>query len=332
MDPGAASLAERAAIADNADADVAGWSDWLLLVVAVGYAAFIGLLSLARGVTPTPDVAVVALGFVVVLVMRSRMALLREWTPFLLLFLAYELMRGLADDAGLPVHVGDVVAIERGLFGGHLPTAVLQSWFHPATGVDLLAVVATVVYMLHFPLPLITGVLLWRWRRNLFHPYLVALIILSFAGFITYLLLPVAPPWMAAQMGELNAPPGEYPISYLKPDAFVAIADAFGLNGRSLYDVAFLSLNANPVAAFPSLHAAYPFLAFLALRGAFGRIGWLAFAYALLVAVTVVYSADHWVIDVLAGMAYAAAAYGLMWWLVRRRQRRSSPAIAAMEG
>jgi membrane-associated phospholipid phosphatase len=296
--------------------------------VALGYAAFIGLLSFARGVTLTPDVALVGLGFAVVLALRSRVGILREWTPFLLLFLAYELMRGLADDAGLPVHVADVVAAERALFGGQLPTALLQSWFHPATGVDVLGIVGTLVYMLHFALPLVTGVVLWRWRRQLFHPYLVALIILSFAGFVTYLLFPVAPPWLAAQMGMLNAPPGEHAITYLKPDAFAAITGAVGLPGKSLYDVAFLSLNANQVAAFPSLHAAYPFLTFLALRRAFGRVGWLALIYAVLVWVTVVYTADHWVVDVLAGIAYAVAAYGLMWWLIRRRQRRSTPATA----
>ena len=298
--------------------------------MAVAYAGFIGLLSFVRGVALSPDVALVALGFAVVLVARSRLTLLREWTPFLLLFLAYELMRGLADDAGMPVHVSDVVAVERALFGGHLPTAVLQSWFHPDAGVDGLAVLATVVYMLHFPLPLITGLLLWRWRRSLFHPYLVALIILSFAGFVTYLLLPVAPPWLVAQMGELAAPPGEHPISYLKPDAFLAITGAFGLPGQSLYDVAFVSINANQVAAFPSLHAAYPFLAFLALRSAFGRVAWLVLAYALLVSVTIVYTADHWVVDVVAGIVYAWGAYGLMWWLVRRRQQ-SGARLAAKE-
>jgi len=307
------------------DAEASSWSDGLLLVVALGYAAFIALLMIVRGVAPSPDVALVALGFAVVLTLRSRITLLREWTPFLLLFLAYELMRGLADDAGLPVHVADVVSAERALFFGHLPTAILQGWLHPATGVDVLAVIGTVVYMLHFPLPVVTGLVLWRWRPTLFHPYLVALILLSFAGFVTFLLLPVAPPWLVAQMGQLNAPAGEHAIEYLKPDAFAAIAGTFGLNGASLYDVTFLSINANPVAAFPSLHAAYPFLTFLVLRRAFGRtlgwVGWLALAYAALVSVTIVYAADHWVVDVIAGIVYAIGAYQLMWWMVRRRER-----------
>ena len=41
----------------------------------------------------------------------------------------------------------------------------------------------------------------------------------------------------------------------------------------------------------------------------FVLIGWLAFGYTLLVAFSVIYTADHWIIDVIAGMAYAYVAY-----------------------
>lgn len=302
--------------------ELSAWSDALLGAVALGYALLIGFLTIIRGVGVTPDVLVVALLFGTVIVARSRLTVLREWTPFLVLFLAYELMRGLADDVGLPVHVGDVASLERAIFGGHLPTAVLQGLFHPATGVDWLAVAGTLVYMLHFVLPLVTALVLWRLRPMLFHPYLVALILLSFAGFASYLFLPVAPPWLAAELGQLGSAPGEPSIVYLKPAAFADLVGLVGLDGPRLYDVAFTSLNANPVAAFPSLHAGYPFLTFLVLRRAFGAIGWLALAYFAFVAITIVYSADHYVIDVIGGVLYASAAYGLMWWLGRRRLGR----------
>jgi hypothetical protein len=313
----------------GSDAELSAWSDGLLLAVAVGYGLFIGLLSLLRGVPLTPDVLVVLAGFAVVFLWRLRVPLLREWIPFLVLFLAYELMRGLADNAGLPVHVGDVASIERALFGGHLPTAVLQGWLRPSGGADALAVVGTVAYLMHFVLPVITGLILWRFRHRLFHPYLVSLVLLSFAGFVTYLLLPVAPPWMAARLGAIGSYPGEAMVTYLKPDAFARLAGALGLDGPGLYDVAFRSLNANPVAAFPSLHAAYPFLSFLVLRHAFGRIAWLAFAYFGLVAVTIVYTADHYVVDVVGGMTYALGAYAAMWWLARRRDARQAVGVGA---
>ena len=300
--------------------ELSAWSDGLLVIAALGYVAFIGVLTLVRGVPLSGDVLLVVVGFAVLIMGRWRLALLREWTPFVVLFLAYELMRGLADDAGLPVHVTDVVAVERWLFGGYLPTAMLQAWLRPSSGPDLVALLGTVVYLLHFVLPVATAVVLWRSRPALFHPYLVSLILLSFAGFVTYLLLPVAPPWLAAEMGKLGSAPGEAAVAYLKPDAFAGLVGSLGLDGPSLYDVAFRSINANPVAAFPSLHAAYPFLTFLVLRRAFGAaVGWLGLGYFLIVAVTIVYGADHYVVDVIGGVLYAAGAYVAMWWLVRRR-------------
>ncbi len=154
----------------------------------------------------------------------------------------------------------------------------------PPPASDWLAVAGTVVYMLHFMLPIATALLLWRYRPELFHPYLVSLILLSFAGFVTYLFLPVAPPWFAAEAGKIGSAPGEAAITYLKPAAFADLVGFFGLDGGRLYNVAFTSLNANPVAAFPSLHAAYPFLTFLVLRRAFGGIAWAAFAYFTFVA------------------------------------------------
>ena len=68
-------------------------------------------------------------------------------------------------------------------------------------------------------------------------------------------------------------------------------------------------MNPNSVAAWPSLHVGYPFLTFLVLRRAFGRIGWLAFAYMLLVAFSVMYTGDHWLIDCIGGVAYAYVAF-----------------------
>jgi hypothetical protein len=250
------------------------------------------------------------------------------------IFLAYELMRGIADDAGFPVHVTDVIAAERLISFGFLPTQVLQDWLAPPTGVGPAAIVATVLYMLHFALPIVAGLLLWVWRRPQYYDYVAAFIALSFAGFITYLLVPVAPPWWAAGLGELDGANGEPLIRYLKPEAFGVIAEALGYpDGDQLSSYVFYGVNPNGVAAFPSLHAGYPFLAFLVLRRGFGRIGWLALGYAVLVWWAIVFTGDHYLIDVLAGIAYAAAAYfgtrSVTAWLARRRESRTvAPAPA----
>ncbi len=277
-------------------------NDRLLIGLIAGYIVVLSALMIARGVSITPDVLLIALGLAAVIVGRGRL-FLRDWIPFIGLFFAYELMRGYADNLGFGVHVGDVLAAERWLFLGHVPTEVLQSWLHPATGVDLIAVVSTIFYFLHFPLPLAVGFFLWLRRRRVYYDYVAALIVLSMAGFVTYLLLPVAPPWWAAREGLL---PG---VAYLKDAGFADLARALGFEGRYVYSYALYQINPNQVAAFPSLHAGYPFLAFLFARRTFGRIGWVMLAYCACVWFAIVYLADHYVVDILGGVAYAAVAY-----------------------
>ncbi len=251
---------------------------------------------------------VVAIGLVVVLLISSRFVI-SSWLPLLALLLAYELMRGLADDAGFPVHMEDLIVAERLLAFGHLPAQVLQDALYTGTGLDPVAVLASVAYSLHFAIPVVTGLALWLWRRVHFHDFMAALIVLSLAAFATYLLLPAAPPWLALERGLLIGPDGLPVITYLKPEVFEAIGSTIGLDGSFVFRSVFLTAGPNEVAAWPSLHVAYPFLAFLFVRRALGRIGWLLFGYTMLVAFSVVYLGDHWVHDCIAGLAYAYVAY-----------------------
>lgn len=299
---------------------------WLMFAIG-GYVVLVVALMVGGGVEIHPDVLAVAFLLVAVLLGRTWL-FLRDWVPFVAIFLAYELMRGIADDAGFPVHINDVIGAERFLALGHLPTQLLQDWLAPPEGVGAAAIVATIFYMLHFALPVVTGFLLWLWRRPLYFEYVAAFIVLSFAGFITFLLLPVAPPWYAASQGFLNGPDGRPVISYLKPDAFAVIAHALGYpNGQQLTSYIFYGVNPNGVAAFPSLHAGYPFLSFLVLRHAFGRVGWLALLYAAAVWWAVIFTGDHYLVDVLGGIAYASAAYfGTRLLVGRLSARRPEPA------
>ena len=283
-------------------------NDRLLVGGVLAYAALVVVLMVVGGVALTPDVLAVAFGLAAVLLGRGRL-FFRDWIPFIVLLLAYELMRGIADDAGLPLHAEDLLLAERFLSFGALPTQVLQDALRPARGVDAIALVATVVYMLHFALPLATGFVLWLWRRPQYYDFVAALILLSMGAFVTYLLFPAAPPWYLAWKGMLDGPDGLPIITYLKPGAFEQLADALGFDGRYAYSFIFSKVNPNNVAAFPSLHVAYPILTFLFLRRAFGRVGWLALGYAALVTFSVIYTGDHWIIDAVAGAAYACAAY-----------------------
>jgi PAP2 superfamily len=283
-------------------------NDRILLWAVGAYIVVLSALMLVRGVSITPDVLLVALGLAAVILGRGRL-FLRDWIPFIGLFFAYELMRGYADNIGLAVHVGDVLGLERLLFFGSLPTQVLQDAFHPLSGTDVLASVATIFYFLHFPLPIAVGFFLWLRRRRVYYDFVAALILLAMAGFATYVLLPVAPPWWAAEHGYLPGPDGRPAIVYLKEQGFDQLASFFGFEGRYIYSYTIYDINPNQVAAFPSLHAGFPFLGFLFARRAFGRVGWLLLAYSVCVWLSIVYLADHYVVDIIGGLAYAGAAY-----------------------
>jgi PAP2 superfamily len=278
-------------------------NDRLLLAAVAAYAVILSILMISRGISVTPDVVVVAFGLAAILLGRGRL-FLRDWIPFVALFFAYELMRGYADKFGLPIHVSDVISIERIIGLGGLPTVWLQGLFHsgPATSPDNLATISVVFYFLHFPLPLAIGFLLWIHRRRDYYDYVAALIVLSMAAFVTFLLLPVAPPWWADKYGYVTG------VLHLRDVGFSGLSSLFGF-GQYLYSYNLYSISSNDVAAFPSLHAAYPFLAFLFARRAFGRVGWLMLAYTLCVWFAIVYLGEHWVFDIVGGVVYAVVTY-----------------------
>jgi hypothetical protein len=84
----------------------------LLIAGVLVYSGLVILLMFLRGIEITPDVMAVAFGLGAVLLGRGRL-FLRDWLPFVALLLAYELMRGLADNVGFPVNIADMIAVER---------------------------------------------------------------------------------------------------------------------------------------------------------------------------------------------------------------------------
>jgi PAP2 superfamily len=283
-------------------------NDTVLVGAMVAYGVVLVALALTRGVELTPAVVAIAAALLAVLALRRHMPL-RDWVPFVVIALGYELIRGYQATLYAMVHVTGVIDLERSLLGGNLATAVLQSAFHPAHGPDVVAILATILYVLHVPLPLAVAAFLWFRHRSAFADYVAAMVVLSIAAFITYLLLPVAPPWWAAAHGYMQGPGGHPLITYLQPPAFTSIIDSAGFDGHALLILVFGGISPDPIASFPSIHAAYPFLAYLFARRVLGRARWAVLAYAGAAWFAIVYLGDHYAVDVIGGIAYASAAY-----------------------
>jgi membrane-associated phospholipid phosphatase len=288
---------------DKPHAHLGRRNDRLLLGAIVVYAILLSLLMISRGISLTPDVVAIGFGLAAILLGRGRL-FLRDWIPFVALFFAYELMRGYADKFGLPIHVTDVISLERLVSLGGLPTTLVQSLHQgPASNPDALATISVIFYFLHFPLPLAIGFLLWIRQRRLYYDFVATLIVLSMAAFVTYLLLPVAPPWWAERNGDVSG------VLHLRDTGFAGLSGFFGFGNYFFSYQNVYGISSNDVAAFPSLHAAYPFLAFLFARRAFGRVGFLMLAYTACVWFAIVYLGEHWVVDIIGGVIYALAAY-----------------------
>jgi membrane-associated phospholipid phosphatase len=266
-----------------------------LVSISLAYVLLISGIMIWRGISVSPDYLLAL--FIPIAALSGRLVrFLKDWVPFVVIFLAWEAMRGIAAKDGIPPHVADIAAIETWVFGGHLPTAVLQSWV-PAAAIHGLAVAGTIIYFLHFVVPLLMGLVLWLNDRTQFLRFTTTLMGMALVCFVVYLLVPTAPPWYAMQKGVIGG--------------FSKLIDGSLPSAVSPY---YHSLNPNQTAAFPSLHAAFPFLGYLALRSVYPRGSLIALAWCVMVWVSVVFLGEHYAIDVIAGVAVAAAS----WWVMMR--------------
>ena len=267
-----------------------------LVAISLAYLVAVAGIMIWRGISVSPDYLLFVL-IPVALLSGRFLGFLRDWIPFVVIFLGWEAMRGVAPKTGFAPHVSDLAHLETTLFGGHLPTAVLQQALNTGALGRALSYGATVVYFCHFVFPLAVGMVLWLVDRVQFVRFTTALMGMALVAFVVFLLLPTAPPWYAQQHGVISG--------------FTKIIGTTLPSSVSPY---YNGLNPNPVAAFPSLHAAFPFLGFLALRRVYPRGAWIAFAWCVLVWFSVVFLGEHYVVDVIGGVVLAALS-----WLVMMR-------------
>ena len=206
---------------------------------------------------------------------RRTMAVVAGWWALSLLVLPpYVFLRSHADNIGFPVHGAGA---ETALFGT-LPTLTLQHWLW--NGSKLVEWIVVVVHASWFFVPPLMGLFVTVRRPGRFGSYIRWWIAADFLAALLFILLPTRPPWMAN--GEVVR----------------IIAIRFG---GQIHD-------SNPLAAMPSLHVALP----LVLACWFARERWLRpavamFAYAGLIGFEVVFSGEHYVLDVIGAAAFALA-------------------------
>ncbi|MBA3757685.1 phosphatase PAP2 family protein [Candidatus Saccharibacteria bacterium] len=281
---------------------------FLQMLGAAGVATCL-ILFLINPSFPTPDKILFFLVFVF-MIFKQATVMLRRLLPFVAVLLVYESFRGFADELGAQVNFTLAPAADELLFGG-LPTTYLQNllWTGSVSWYDFVFYGA---YLLHFILPIALVILIWKTRPKHYWRSVASFTIVAFAAFVTYFLIPAAPPWMAAEQGYIA------PITRISSEVW----GAFGLQDfPSLYN----SISPNPVAAIPSLHAAWATLiSIIVLRLYGGRWGLFSAIYPVLIFIGTVYQGEHYVFDVILGVIYAAAGYYLTYYAVNLLQARKT--------
>ena len=230
--------------------------------------------------------------------MREQRAMVRDWAILVALLFAYEYSRGIADQLGTRVHMTAIRDIDRFLFFGNDPNVWVQNHFNISRKVSWYELPLAVVYMTHFVFPVAIAVILWLSNRRQWDRYMRRFALLLGAGVATYILFPVAPPWMAARDGYIGD---------------IARITARGWRSMGLSTVSKVFDRGkeitNPVAALPSLHAAFSLLVvvfFFKWMSTPWRI--ISLILPVSMAFALVYFGEHYVTDILAGWLYVGAA------------------------
>jgi membrane-associated phospholipid phosphatase len=238
-----------------------------------------------------------------------------DWLPFMGVLLLYDRLRGYAD--GLLVHPREVpqIKVEAALFGKPIPTVWLQSHlWHGPHDLRWWDYLCWFVYLTHFVATLLIAAVLWTWAHQHFARFAAMVCTLALTGFATYVLYPAVPPWMAAQHGTIGE--ANRTVKIVWPHVPIAhYGDIFETGTHY----------ANNVAAMPSLHAGYALLVVLFLwRFTPTWLRPLLALYPPAMAFSLVYGGEHYIVDCIAGWAYAAFAYfsvevAFAWRAQRRR-------------
>ena len=236
---------------------------------------------------------------------------------FCLYVLGFGLFNGIrvyADATGLPVSFHYPIDIDASVFGVS-PTVWLQRHFFHAGQVGTLDQLAVLVYLSYFVGHFVVAGYLLAFRRDLLTQHAGAITATLFFGLILYLVLPTAPPWMAAQAGDL-------------PHIFRITQDVTNDVSSNLYAQGASVAGNNDVAAMPSLHTALTAVVAMTLwrmNRVAGVLGWL---YVAAMGFSLVYLGEHYFTDVAAGVVVAVAC----WHLVRHLSARASFARLTMRG
>lgn len=267
-------------------------------LLSIAYLVVVSMFLVLHGNWFSPDQFFAAALLITLIAGRSK-EFIRDWSFPVVLFLSYDYLRGLVPKLSLKAHIFPMIDFDKAVFGV-IPTNKLQSLLFSDGAVHWYDHLAVIFYMSHFIAPMLLGFIFWLKSKEYFTKYILALLLLSYSGFLTYIIFPAMPPWMAGQLGFIPS------VAKVMDKVFANFPQPINL--PSVYKF----VGANLVAAVPSLHGAYPFLTLLFIIRMYKLKGLLILPYVLGVWFSIVYLGEHYVFDIVIGVLYSSLAFILV--------------------
>lgn len=226
-----------------------------------------------------------------------------SWAGYVTAFLVFATLRQFADEVGPPATAGYALWADQLAGGGVTPTIRLQGWLYQYGSRGWFDVYTLGIHLTYFVTPPLVGLALWRWRPRLMERYLVALALVFLLSLVGHVLVPTIPPWMAALTGEGG-------------QVYRVVYDILHRVSPEFYQFGYQVTSGNDVAAMPSAHTAAA--AVVGLAGWHLGRGWrvLGAGYAGSMGLALIYLGEHWLVDVVAGIALALVVWQVTgrWW------------------
>jgi len=247
------------------------------------FTSFLLALYLAFKIFPGPEFVFLCL-FVYTSFTKSDSRFIRAFTPFIISFLSYESLNSLLGNMPRYIHVQEPIAADLWMFNA-VPSLVLQQ----SIRTPILDCIGAAFYSLHFIAPTIFAFILWKYQPKHYQRYALAFTVCTYSALITFVVYPVAPPW--------------YGVGATR----ILFDGNHGLG--MMYKAIYSYLGANLFAAFPSLHAAIPWLIALFALKVWKKRALPVLVFPFMVWFSAVYLGEHYVIDVIGGIVYATLAF-----------------------
>jgi len=190
------------------------------------------------------------------------------------------------DDIMVRADWSSIPRLETWLFRGIQPVNIIQEY--RTMYLNVFFCIGYSLHIMNVVLPLLYLLIRRKWRDS--DGFVSAFLACGYLGFTVYSLFPVVPPRLAL------------------PDVAAVIPPWAGGTWQEAGEI----FRANPYAAMPSLHCAFPFLSFLYLRWRRYALSWVFLFMSIWLFIGTVYLGEHYVLDVLGGIFIAVLGFSVM--------------------